>query len=169
MTKRKIFLVRDKIEAGTVLQTELRIRDFEVDEFVFDPDGAYEVLSREKGDSLVVVNSMLVGKLKGDNRRYTDQNTFGFLQTGVTLLRDLSKSNPGKFPQHSMMYTISDQKNRSYQGVKMFCDKFDIPLIEGYNLWCLYSFGEAVERRYTELFGSREQPAEQSSERSSAE
>ena len=152
--KGKIWRVRDDLVwCGEPASINLGIMGFDVEDYIFNPDRAYEDLSRERGEGLAVVDVSLVGKIEGEGR-YTSESTSGFYLTGVRLMKDLIKANPDKFPEHAMMFTIADPKTMVYSQAKEFCRVHRIPLLEGRD-HDGYSFGEAIKERYEQVFGDR--------------
>jgi hypothetical protein len=150
-SKGKIWRVRDELVwCGEPASINLKMMGFDVEDYIFNPDRAYEELSRERGEGLAVVDVSLVGRLKGDGK-YTSKSTSGFYLTGVKLMGDLIKANPDKFPAHAMMFTIADPKTKIYSQAKEFCRIHRIPLLEGRD-HDGYTFGEAIKDRYAQVF-----------------
>jgi len=156
MPKGRIWRVRDDIVlCGSAASADLRIRGFQVVDYIFNPEAAYNYLSTEKQEGLAVVDVSLVSRDIPRAGRFGSENTNGFYLTGVKLMEELIAANPRKFPEHAMLMTIADPVTSIYKDAKEFCRVHRIPLIEGRDVADPYEFGNVVQKRYEQVFGRR--------------
>jgi len=149
--KGKIWRVRDNITpGGAALSTELRGKGFYVDEFVFNPHKAHDVLSRESERGLAVIDVSLVPDENSDlySTKRTDSGRF----TGLYLAKDLMRKNRGRFPRNLMMMLSASEHTMTSWTTKGFCQTYDIPLIKE-DECSVCEIADRIEGRYRELFG----------------
>lgn len=137
-----IYFVDEDIRQLKPFRIELEMRGFKVIT-IANADDAYNILSKVDDIDLVILDVMLAASTQ-ENSRYDRESTNNFLETGITLLKELSKLNNKFFPKKVVLYSMASNRD-IVSKIRKTAEEFGIEYLKKKDYLSSYAFGEKIE------------------------